>query len=356
MGIEPTHRLLGGAQDLKLVASTSKNPLILQVLPAFSPHFGGKETQQAKILCTFPAPNWETLLEAYLIYLQAKNLSPLTLHSYAKSIKTFARFVGKNPLEVTPDDIRKFLQSCPHSPTTKAKFLREIHAFFNFLVREGWLKVNPASKVEKVKIPEVAPRTLTDDQVVALVNTIAQHAHTFAGLRDLALVVLLLDTGLRVSEAVNLTFDDLDLSQGFVKVMGKGGKERSVPISNMCKLVLARYLARRKLIVCPTNKVFITSYATPLTRYVAARRVAFYAKKAGIKGVKTSPHSLRFTFVRKWLESGGDSLILQRILGHTIPIMTSYYARLFATDLKTPHEKYTPLANLPLKLPRQRIR
>jgi len=304
---------------------------------------------------TFGA-SWGEILEAYLTYLRAKNLSPLTLKSHMQTLTYFANFVEKPFYEVTPEDVRRFLRDTPHSPTTKAKFLREIHAFFSFLVREGVLAHNPASRVEKVKLPEPTPRTLSDQQVVALVNTIAQHAHNFAGLRDLALVVLLLDTGLRISEALNLTFEDVDLLSGFVRVLGKGGKERVVPISNQCKLVLAKYLARRKLITCPTSKIFITTLAEPLTRYVATRRIAHYARKVGIEGVKVSPHSLRFTFVRKWLESGGDSLILQRILGHSSPIMTSYYARLFATDLKKPHERHTPLANLPLKLPRQRIK
>jgi len=188
--------------------------------------------------------------------------------------------------------------------------------------------------MERIRLPELTPRTLSDEQVAKLVETIAQQAHTFAGGRDLALVALLLDTGLRISEALSLTLNDIDLEQGFVYVMGKGSRGRSVPISNTCRLILAKYIARRKLVICATNKVFITTLAITLSRYRAAERLRQYAKQAGITGVRVSPHSLRFTFVRKWLQTRGDSLVLQKILGHSSPATTAYYARLFSTDLK----------------------
>jgi integrase/recombinase XerD len=97
---------------------------------------------------------------------------------------------------------------------------------------------------------------------------------------------------------------------------------------------------------------------TKWTRFQAGKQLKAWAKRAGIEGVRVSPHSLRFTFVRKWLQSGGDSLILQRLLGHSTPAMTAYYARLFATDLKDAHKRHSPMDTLAptLKLPRQRIR
>jgi integrase/recombinase XerD len=191
-----------------------------------------------------------------------------------------------------------------------------------------------------------------------LVNTIAKHAHTFSGLRDLTFVCLLLDTGLRLSEALNLKLSDIDLSQGFVRVVGKGGKERFVPIGESVKVVLHRYLMRRMTVTNAGDWLFITTLATRLTKRQAHMRLSLWAKKAGIEGVRVSPHSLRFTFVRKWLQSGGDSIVLQRILGHQTTQMTSYYARLFATDLKDAHKRHSPIDALAptLKLPRQRLR
>jgi len=132
--------------------------------------------------------------------------------------------------------------------------------------------------------------------VVALVNTIAKHANTFSGLRDLTFVCLLLDTGLRLSEALNLKLSDIDLSQGFVRVVGKGSKERFVPIGESVKVVLHRYLMRRMTVTNAGDWLFITTLATRLTKRQAHMRLSLWAKKAGIEGVRVSPHSLRFTF------------------------------------------------------------
>jgi integrase/recombinase XerD len=244
------------------------------------------------------------------------------------------------------------------TPQTVNGDLRAIKAFARWLVREGFRNDNPTQGIEKLKEPIHYPRTLSDEQVVALVNTIAKHSHTFSGLRDLTFVCLLLDTGLRLSEALNLKLSDIDLSQGFVRVVGKGGKERFVPIGESVKVVLHRYLLRRMTVTNAGDWLFITTLATRLTKRQAHMRLSLWAKKAGIEGVRVSPHSLRFTFVRKWLQSGGDSLILQRLLGHSTPAMTAYYARLFATDLKDAHKRHSPMDALAplLKVPRQRLR
>jgi integrase/recombinase XerD len=140
--------------------------------------------------------------------------------------------------------------------------------------------------------------------------------------------------------------------------MGKGGRERLVPIGESIKTVLHRYLLRRGQVTNAGNWLFITTLATRLTKRQAQIRLSHWAKKAGIEGVRVSPHSLRFTFVRKWLQSGGDSIVLQRILGHQTTQMTAYYARLFATDLKDAHKRHSPMDALAplLKVPRSRLR
>lgn len=155
-----------------------------------------------------------------------------------------------------------------------------------------------------------------------------------------------------------LTIDDVDLTQGLVMVrQGKGRKDRIVPIGETTLTVLRRYLALRAGKPLLTNALFINVYGKPLTKRRAHHRITYYAKKAGIEGVRVSPHTLRFTFVRKWLQSGGDSLVLQRILGHTTPTMTAYYACLFATDLKEAHKRHSPVDAIAhvLNLPRRRI-
>jgi integrase/recombinase XerD len=131
-----------------------------------------------------------------------------------------------------------------------------------------------------------------------------------------------------------------------------------VPLGASTKVVLHRYLMRRSQIANAGDWVFITTLATRLSPRQAHLQLRRWARKAGINGVRVSPHSLRFTFVRKWLQSGGDSLVLQRILGHQSAQMTAYYARLFASDLQDAHRRHSPIDALApvLKLPRQRIR
>jgi integrase/recombinase XerD len=307
--------------------------------------------------------DFDAVIDAFILSRHLKNASPETLHWYRKRLKPFAHFCqqrNETPSTFSRETVLAYLNfRLQHlTPQTVNGDLRAIKAFARWLVREGFRNDNPTQGIEKLKEPIHYPRTLSDEQVVALVNTIAKHSHTFSGLRDLTFVCLLLDTGLRLSEALNLKLSDIDLSQGFVRVVGKGGKERFVPIGESVKVVLHRYLLRRMTVTNAGDWLFITTLATRLTKRQAHMRLSLWAKKAGIEGVRVSPHSLRFTFVRKWLQSGGDSLILQRLLGHSTPAMTAYYARLFATDLKDAHKRHSPMDALAplLKVPRQRLR
>jgi integrase/recombinase XerD len=306
--------------------------------------------------------DFDAVINAFILSRHLKNASTETLQWYRKRLKPFAHFCqqrNETPSTFSRETILAYLNfRLQHlTPQTVNGDLRAIKAFARWLVREGFRNDNPTQDIEKLKEPIHYPRTLSDEQVVALVNTIAKHAHTFSGLRDLTFVCLLLDTGLRLSEALNLKLSDIDLSQGFVRVVGKGNKERFVPIGESVKVVLHRYLMRRMTVTNAGDWLFITTLATRLTKRQAHMRLSLWAKKAGIEGVRVSPHSLRFTFVRKWLQSGGDSIVLQRILGHQTTQMTAYYARLFATDLKDAHKRHSPIDALAptLKLPRQRL-
>jgi integrase/recombinase XerD len=307
--------------------------------------------------------DFDAAIAAFLLSRRLKNTSAETILWYRKRLKPFADFCqrrGETPATFRKETVLAYLRFRLErvTPQTANGDLRAIQAFARWLHKEGLRDDNPVQGVEKLKEPVYYPRTLSDEQIVTLVNAIAQHAETFSGLRDLALVCLLLDTGLRISEALNLRLSDLDLAQGFVRVMGKGRRERVVPIGDSVKTVLYRYLLRRMRITNAGDWLFITTLGTQLTKRQAHYRLWHWARKAGIDGVRVSPHSLRFTFVRKWLQSGGDSLVLQRILGHQSAQMTAYYARLFASDLQDAHRRHSPMDALApvLKLPRQRIR
>ena len=307
--------------------------------------------------------DFDAAIDAFILSRRIKNASPQTLDWYRKRLRPFAQFCqakNETPETFSRQTVLAYLQTrlSQTTPQTANGDLRAIKAFARWLVREGFRESDPTQGIERLKEPMHYPRTLSGEQIIMLVNTIAQHADIFAGLRDLAFVVLLLDTGIRLSEALNLRLDDVDLAQGFVRVVGKGNRERLVPIGESAKTVLMRYLMRRLQITNAGDWFFISTLATRWKTRQAQFRLTHWAKQAGIEGVRVSPHSLRFTFVRRWLQSGGDSLILQRLLGHSSPVMTSYYARLFANDLKSAHTRYAPIDALApaLRLPRKRIK
>jgi integrase/recombinase XerD len=232
--------------------------------------------------------DFDAAIDAFILSRHLKNASPETLHWYRKRLKPFAHFCqqrNETPSTFSRETVLAYLNFRLQrwTPQTVNGDLRAIKAFTRWLVREGFRNDNPTQGIEKLKEPLHYPRTLSDEQVVALVNTIAKHAHTFSGLRDLTFVCLLLDTGLRLSEALNLKLSDIDLSQGFVRVVGKGSKERFVPIGESVKVVLHRYLMRRMTVTNAGDWLFITTLATRLTKRQAHMRLSLWAKRQALK-------------------------------------------------------------------------
>jgi integrase/recombinase XerD len=309
------------------------------------------------------AQDLDAAIDAFLLSRKIANCGERTIESYRDRLRKFAEFCklrNEKPRTISKETILAYLNARLKQvrPQTVNCELRHIRAFFRWLYSEGFREDDPTRDIQKLKEPTYYPRTLSDEQVIAIVNEISKEINSFLGLRDLTLVCLLLDTGVRISEALNMTISDVDLASGFIRVVGKGSKERFVPIGDSMKVLLQRYLMRRMAIRNAGDRLFITTLGTPLDRQYVRRRLVKWAKQAGITGVRVSPHTFRFTFVRKWLQSGGDSLVLQRILGHSSPAMTAYYARLFATDLQAAHRRHSPVdaLSVALKLPRQRIR
>jgi len=310
-----------------------------------------------------PLLSWGSALEHFLLHAKTRNLTPRTLEWYGDCLKTFAQFAewfGETPQTVSRQTIERFAEHLLYdrkwSAPTVNSYLRAVRAFLRWLVKNDLRADNPMAGFPLLKEPQPLPKALTDEQVTALLN--AFNPKTFQGLRNLAFVSLLLDTGLRLSEALNLEVADLNFTTGLILVRhSKSRRERMVPMSPTLMRLLQKYLLHRAMRAQPhVTALWITRFGTPL-RSVRCVEEIFQraAKRAGINNVKVSPHTLRFTFVRKWLQSGGDSIVLQRILGHTTPFMTSYYARLFGTDLAAVHRKHSPLESLPTGVLRRKI-
>jgi integrase/recombinase XerD len=153
-----------------------------------------------------------------------------------------------------------------------------------------------------------------------------------------------MDTGLRISEAISLKLEDIDWNRNSVKVMGKGSKERIVPFGRAVRKALMAYLDRRGNL--DTDMLFVTEYGETVRRQKALEAIKALGKKAGITGVRVSPHTLRHTFAKTFLVNGGDPFTLQQILGHTTLDMTRKYIALANSDLQTAHSKYSPADKL----------
>ena len=180
-------------------------------------------------------------------------------------------------------------------------------------------------------------------QVVRLLNQ--PNRETFTGLRVYTIMLLLLETGMRISECIHLELDDIDLKEQEIRIkMGKGRKARRVPIQKTCVKALKKYLEERG--DADTNALFINVDNGPLNKRTVQENIQTYGKMAQITGVRVSPHTFRHTMAKFYIMNGGDIFTLQQILGHTTLDMVRYYVELFGTDIKEQHKKYSPVENM----------
>lgn len=183
-----------------------------------------------------------------------------------------------------------------------------------------------------------------DQQIEALLKV--PNRKIFTGLRDYTILLLLLETGVRVSELVNIKLNDINFKDGYIKVFGKGSKERSVPIESKFKKVLKEYCFHRGEL--DTYYLFVTIQNTPLKVRTVQEQLKNISVKAGITEIRTSPHVWRHTLARKYIVNGGDPFSLKNILGHSDWHMVHHYTNLFGSDIKKQHEKFSPVQNLKL--------
>ena len=291
--------------------------------------------------------DWNLAAAWHLRFAEARGLSPHSLRHYRETLDRFLPFAEVKqlrPCDVKAQEIREFLLTLAAlSPATRNRYLRGLKAFFNSLVKEGFLPANPAAGLPMVREFRRVLPVLSPSQVQALLRAIPPS--TWMGRRDYALCVLLLDCGARISEALGAGLADVDGAEGTLLVMGKGGKERRVPFGNLAKRSLAKWLAVRGEIP-GQEALFVNRYGDRLGRERAHRLIAGYGKKAGIQGVRVSPHTFRYTFATMWLRNGGDLFTLQRILGHSSLEMVRRYAQQVVSDLQEKHRIYSPVDRL----------
>lgn len=285
-------------------------------------------------------------IEKFIRYLEIeKNYSPHTILNYKLDLENFKKFLGEQDLQkVDYLFLRKYLAVLKEkalSTRTVGRRLSTLRSFFKFLVRESYLKANPIQMLSSPKLDKHLPQFLTEEEVVKLIESaFAKTDKDDLGLRDRAIMETFYSTGMRISELVSLDIDDLDFISGVAKVLGKGKKERIVPVGDIAALSIRKYLDKRKN---KSSAVFLNNNGARIT----ARGVRFvmdkYLNAAGMReGI--SPHTLRHSFATHLLNRGADLRTVQELLGHANLSTTQIYTHLTTEKLKNVYDKAHPRA------------
>jgi integrase/recombinase XerD len=274
---------------------------------------------------TAPTPDPE--LEAFLA-LAAARLAPRTVEAYRRDLTALAEWLGRSPATATTEELERWiaeLRAAGLSPATIARRVASLRSFLRHLVLVGSASVNAAAELELPRRIRRLPRTLSPGEAERLIDAAA--GTTPAALRDCALVELLYGAGLRVSEAVSLDKAGVDLDQRLIRVVGKGGKERVVPVGRQAVEALRRYLARGRPHLDRKHRaeLFLNAQGGALTRAGAFFILRRLAGKAGLEPERVHPHLLRHSFATHLLEGGADLRSVQEMLGHADLSTTELY-------------------------------
>jgi integrase/recombinase XerC len=293
----------------------------------------------------------KTLLDRFISWMAAqRGASAHTLRAYRADIEGFfALFPEKRerPGEIAMLDVREFVAreiSAGRDKSTAARRLASLRSFLRFLHGEGIIKKNPAKLVATPKLPRRLPRFLSVDEIFALVER--PREDSFTAVRDRAVLELLYASGLRVSELAGLRTGDLQMDEGLVRAMGKGKKERIVPVGEKALAALRAYLPARAALGAlgpPGDALFLGRRGTPLTDRSLRRIVVKYARLLALSG-KVSPHTIRHTFATHLLQGGADLRTIQELLGHSSLSTTQKYTHLDVTRLMDVYDRAHPLA------------
>jgi len=275
-------------------------------------------------------------LEKFLRFLQIeKGFSQGTIEAYRldieKGLIPFLRQRGKCEVgEVTRDDIRAYLDyqatARGNSNATRARKLAAIKSFFNYLVANEGLEVNPAASIMSPKIPEKEPEYLTGEESIQLLTTIAREAKPRVRQRDMAIFIILFHAGLRVSELVKLELVNVDLGKAQIKITRKGNKEQYLHLNGETVHMLAAYLAKRPK--AGNGRFFVGTKGGNLDRIYLYNLVRKYLKLAGINKSKHGPHLLRHTFCTRLHQKGVDPFTIKELAGHKSLNTTMKYIRI----------------------------
>ena len=275
-------------------------------------------------------------------------LSENTLAAYRRDLCGFAAWLADRQVALagaSPAELLGFLAGQYRSGRalrSSARLLSSLRRFYRYLVREGRRKDDPTANIDSPKLDRPLPHTLSESEVEALLA--APETSAVVGLRDRAMLELLYASGLRVSELVSLDVDRVNLVQGVVRVLGKGNKERLVPVGDEAVTWLQRYSkeARPELLRGKTsNRLFVSRKSGSITRQAFWYRLREYALRSGIRG-HLSPHTLRHAFATHLVNHGADLRVVQMLLGHSDLSTTQIYTHVARERLRQIHREHHP--------------
>jgi len=300
----------------------------------------------------------DNLVDQFLTHLKVGNhYSAHTLESYGLDLRQFLQFLegeGINSPEVVNHLLlRRYLAYLKQKALARSSIARKIacvRTFFKFLCKQGYLSENPLLELVSPRREKRLPEFMYPKEINALLTM--PDLSTELGIRDQAILELLYSSGLRLSEVVNLKLEDLDLSRGYLRVMGKGSKERVVPLGGVANRILVRYLkeVRPNLLkkadpnFKSENNVFLNYQGTRLSGRSIQRLVVKYLKKLGYLKKKITPHTFRHTFATHLLENGADLRVVQELLGHVDLSTTQIYTHLTKERIRAVYLKNHPRA------------
>jgi integrase/recombinase XerD len=291
----------------------------------------------------------EQLIRNYCDFLIIeKRNSANTVQSYRRDIRRFADTCQvKTPDAISTALLRSYLMQLRESgmaSSSIARCLSSIKSFCRFLCNEDYLRENPAEILESPRLWRKLPRVISSEEVSAILES--PNTDTSIGIRDKAMLEMLYATGVRVSELISLKTKDLDLEVGYLRSLGKGGKERVVPIGKIALDAVAVYMEKSRIVLLRGEKaeeLFISRLGKKMSRQGFWKSLKNYTLLANVSG-NVSPHSLRHAFATHLLENGADLRSVQEMLGHSDISSTQIYTHIMAKRMRDIHDRFHPRA------------
>lgn len=281
-------------------------------------------------------------------HLKLRKRSPETIRYYDATARKLKAYLEQENHSLQAEDLRVgdlrgFMEHLEMSGLKEGgidSHYRALKGLFGWAVKDEWLEKNPTIRLERVKIPHRLMVTLSKDEYRQMLDVARKSQYRN---RETAIVVTMFDTGLRLAEMASLRVDDIHFSEGHLRVIGKGNKERIVPLGMMSSEAIERYMRKgRKPRYTFVEHVFLGRTGEPLSRSGVAQILADLARRAKVPRAHAAPHSFRRAFAVNYLRNGGDVFTLQHVMGHSTLDMTRRYVNLLPEDLSRVHSQVSP--------------